>query len=112
MQEIFLQVWNNPDRFALGRGSLGRLACRRRTQPHPSIFCVSGGPPSPATKLSCPLATNLASEVERNTMMAKVRGILRRAALAEIPPSSKSDCCSLLPLALHGAGGFFAFGGR
>jgi RNA polymerase sigma-70 factor (ECF subfamily) len=76
MQEIFLQVWNNPDRFVQGRGSLGAwlavvarnraidiLRQRRPTEPCEEVVLASGA--------------NLASEVERNTIMAKVRGILK-----------------------------------
>jgi RNA polymerase sigma-70 factor, ECF subfamily len=76
MQEIFLQVWNNPDRFVHGRGSLGAwlavvarnraidlLRQRRPTEPCDEVVLASG--------------TNLASEVERNTIMAKVRGMLK-----------------------------------
>jgi RNA polymerase sigma-70 factor, ECF subfamily len=76
MQEIFLQVWNQPDRFAQGRGSLGAwlavvarnraidlLRQRRPTEPCDEVVLESG--------------INLASEVERNRMMTKVRGILR-----------------------------------
>jgi RNA polymerase sigma-70 factor (ECF subfamily) len=76
MQEIFLQVWNRPDRFTQGRGSLGAwlaviarnrsidlLRQRRPTEPCEDVVLESG--------------TNLASEVERNTMMTKVRGVLR-----------------------------------
>jgi RNA polymerase sigma-70 factor (ECF subfamily) len=77
MQEIFLQVWNNPDRFVQGRGSLGAwlavvtrnraidmLRQRRLTEPCDEIVLAS--------------KTNLASEVERNTMMDKVRGVLSK----------------------------------
>ncbi len=76
MQEIFLQVWNSPDRFAQGRGSLGAwlavvarnraidlLRQRRPTEPCDDVVLASG--------------TNLASEVERNTIMDKVRGVLK-----------------------------------
>jgi RNA polymerase sigma-70 factor (ECF subfamily) len=76
MQEIFLQVWNRPDRFTQGHGSLGAwlaviarnrsidlLRQRRPTEPCEDVVLESG--------------TNLASEVERNTMMTKVRGVLR-----------------------------------
>lgn len=75
MQEIFLQVWNSPERFVNGRGSLGAwlavvarnraidlLRQRRVTEPCDEVVLASG--------------TNLASEVEQNTMMRKVRGVL------------------------------------
>ena len=76
MQEIFLQVWNHPDRFSQGRGSLGAwlavvarnraidlLRKRRPTEDCEEVVLASG--------------TNLASEVERNAIMDKVRGILK-----------------------------------
>ncbi len=76
LQEIFLQVWNAPDRFAHGRGSLGAwlavvarnraidlLRQRRPADPCDEVVLVSG--------------SNLASEVERSTIMEKVRGVLK-----------------------------------
>lgn len=76
MQEIFLQVWNNPDRFAQGRGSLGAwLAVVARNR---SIDVLrQRRPTEPCDEVVLPAATDLASEVERNTMMAKVRGVLK-----------------------------------
>ncbi|HEX4286329.1 MAG TPA: sigma-70 family RNA polymerase sigma factor [Terracidiphilus sp.] len=76
MQEIFLQVWNAPDRFAHGRGSLGAwlavvarnraidlLRQRRPSDPCEDVILISG--------------SNLASEIERSTIMEKVRGVLK-----------------------------------
>jgi RNA polymerase sigma-70 factor (ECF subfamily) len=76
MQEILLQVWNMPDRFARGRGSLGAwlavvsrnraidvLRQRRPTESCDEVVLASG--------------TNLASEVEQRAMMEKVRGVMR-----------------------------------
>ena len=76
MQEIFLQVWNNPDRFAQGRGSLGAwLAVVARNR---SIDVLRQRRPTESCdEVVLPAATNLASEVERNTMMAKVRDVLK-----------------------------------
>ena len=75
MQEILFQVWKQPDSFVSGRGSLGAwlavvtrnravdvLRRRRPTEPVDEVVLVSN--------------TNLASEVERNSMMEKVRGVL------------------------------------
>lgn len=82
MQEILLQVWNHPDRFAQGRGSLGAwlavvtrnraidvLRQRRPTEPCDEVVLAAG--------------TNLASEVERRTMMEKVRGVLQKLPLEQ-----------------------------
>lgn len=76
MQEIFLQVWNQPDRFAQGRGSLGAwLAVVARNR---SIDLLrQRRPTEPCDEIVLESATNLASEVERNTMMIKVRGVIR-----------------------------------
>ena len=76
MQEIFLQVWKQPDRFAQGRGSLGAwLAVVARNR---SIDLLRQRRPTESCdEVVLESATNLASEVERNTMMIKVRGVLR-----------------------------------
>jgi len=76
MQEIFLQVWNSPDRFAHGRGSLGAwLAVVARNR---SIDVLRRRRPTePCEEVVLPSGTNLASEVERNTIMGKVRGVLQ-----------------------------------
>ena len=76
MQEIFLQVWRNPDSFVSGRGSLGAwlavmarnraidaLRRRRPTDPVDDVVLVAKG--------------DLASDVEQNRMMEKVRGVLK-----------------------------------
>ena len=76
VQEIFLQVWRNPGAFVQGRGSLGAwlvvvarnrsIDTLRRRKPTDSVDDVVLASPG-----------NLADEAERNTMMEKVRGILR-----------------------------------
>jgi len=76
MQEIFFQVWRNPDSFVSGRGSLGAwlavmarnraidaLRRRRPTDPVDEVVLVAKG--------------DLASDVEQNRMMEKVRGVLK-----------------------------------
>jgi len=76
MQEIFFQVWRNPDSFVSGRGSLGAwlavmarnraidaLRRRRPTDPVDDVVLVAKG--------------DLASDVEQNRMMEKVRGVLK-----------------------------------
>jgi RNA polymerase sigma-70 factor (ECF subfamily) len=75
-QEVFIQVWRNPDSFVSGRGSLGAwlvvvarnrsIDVLRRRRPNDSVDDV--------VLLS---SSDLASEAERNTMMEKVRGILK-----------------------------------
>jgi RNA polymerase sigma-70 factor (ECF subfamily) len=75
MQEIFFQVWKKPESFAASRGSLGAwlavvtrnraVDVLRRRKPDDSVDDV--------VLLS---NTNLASEVERSSMMEKVRQIL------------------------------------
>ncbi|HEY3704320.1 MAG TPA: sigma-70 family RNA polymerase sigma factor [Terracidiphilus sp.] len=76
MQEVFFQVWQNPKSFAPERGSLGawlavvvRNRCidaLRRRRPSDSVDDVvleSG--------------TDVADEVERSTMIERVRGVLK-----------------------------------
>jgi RNA polymerase sigma-70 factor, ECF subfamily len=76
MQEIFFQVWRNSDSFVQGRGSLGAwlvvvarnrsIDLLRRRKPTDSVDEVV---------LASPF--NLASEAEHNTMMEKVRIVLK-----------------------------------
>ncbi|HEY6487998.1 MAG: sigma-70 family RNA polymerase sigma factor [Terracidiphilus sp.] len=82
MQEILLQVWKDPDRFAQGRGSLGAwlaVVTRNRAidvlrQRRPTESC---------DEVVLAARTNLASEVERRAMMEKVRGILQKLPLEQ-----------------------------
>jgi len=82
MQETFLQVWNNPDRFAQGHGSLGAwlavvarnrsidiLRRRRPTESCEEVVLASG--------------TDLASEMERRSIMEKVRRVLKGLPLEQ-----------------------------
>ncbi len=75
MQEVFFQVWENPKTFVQGRGSLGAwLAVVTRNR---SIDALRRRKPSdPVDEVVLTSSTNLASEVERNTMMEKVRVVL------------------------------------
>jgi RNA polymerase sigma-70 factor (ECF subfamily) len=76
MQEIFFQIWRNSDSFIQGRGSLGAwlvvvarnrsIDMLRRRKPVDSVDDVILASPS-----------NIASEVEHNSMMEKVRKVLR-----------------------------------
>ena len=75
MQEIFFQVWKKPEAFVQGRGSLGAwlavvtrnraVDVLRRRKPDDNVddFVLAS-------------KTNLASEVEQNRMMEKVRQVL------------------------------------
>jgi RNA polymerase sigma-70 factor (ECF subfamily) len=77
MQEILLQVWNMPDRFVRGRGSLGAwlaVVARNRAidvlrQRRPTESC---------DEVVLASATNLASEFEQRAMMEKVRGVMKK----------------------------------
>ncbi len=76
MQEIFFQIWRNSDSFVQGRGSLGAwlvvvarnrsIDLLRRRKPVDSMDDVILASPG-----------NMASEVEHNSMMEKVRKVLR-----------------------------------
>jgi RNA polymerase sigma-70 factor (ECF subfamily) len=76
MQEIFFQVWRNPNAFVSGRGSLGAwLAVMARNR---AIDSLRRRRPTDSVEdvvLASPL--DLGSEVERNRMMEKVRGVLK-----------------------------------
>lgn len=75
-QEVLIQVWRNPGSFVPGRGSLGAwlvvvarnrsIDVLRRRRPNESVDDV--------VLLS---STDLASEAERNTMMEKVRSVMK-----------------------------------
>ena len=75
MQEIFFQLWRNPNAFVRGRGSLGAwlvVVARNR-----SIDMLRRRKPSDSVEdVVLASNTNLASETERNAMMEKVRAIL------------------------------------
>ena len=76
MQEIFFQIWRNSDSFVQGRGSLGAwlvvvarnrsIDLLRRRKPVDSVDDVILASPG-----------NMASEVEHNSMVEKVRKVLR-----------------------------------
>ena len=76
MQEVFLQLWRKPAAFEQGRGSLGAwlvvvarnrsIDALRKRKPTDSVDDVVLASPG-----------NLASEAERNSMMEKVRDVLR-----------------------------------
>jgi RNA polymerase sigma-70 factor, ECF subfamily len=75
MQDIFFQLWENPQAFNAGRGSLGAwllVVARNR-----SIDSLRRRRPSDSVDdVVLASSTNLASEAERNGMMEKVRVVL------------------------------------
>jgi len=85
MQEIFFQVWKNPNTFVQGRGSLGAwlvvvtrnraIDSLRRRKPTDSVDDVV-----------LASSTNLASEVERNATIEKIR-----ATLKGLPPEQQKS---------------------
>jgi RNA polymerase sigma-70 factor (ECF subfamily) len=76
MQEIFFQVWKSPQSFVQVRGSLGAwLAVVARNRAIDSLRRRK--PTDSVDDVILPAAGNLASEVERNSMMEKVRTVLK-----------------------------------
>ena len=76
MQEIFFQVWRNPNSFVAGRGSLGAwLAVMARNR---AIDALRRRRPTDSVDdVVLASSSDLGSEVERNRMMEKVRGVLK-----------------------------------
>ena len=76
MQEVFFQIWREPDSYVQGRGSLGAwLAVVTRNR---AVDVLRRRKPSdPVDSVVLASDVNLASEVERNRMMDKVRNILK-----------------------------------
>jgi RNA polymerase sigma-70 factor (ECF subfamily) len=77
LQEVFLQVWRNPDAFIATQGSLGGwLAVVSRNR---SIDALRRKKPlDPVNELSLAAPFNLANDAERNNMVEKARGALVR----------------------------------
>jgi RNA polymerase sigma-70 factor (ECF subfamily) len=76
MQEIFFQVWRNPNAFVSGRGSLGAwLAVMARNRAIDSLR--RRRPTDSVDDVVLASSSDLGSEVERNRMMEKVRGLLK-----------------------------------
>jgi RNA polymerase sigma-70 factor (ECF subfamily) len=75
-QEVFIQIWRNPASFVSGRGSLGAwlvVIARNR-----SIDLLRRRRPSDSVDdVILPSSTDLAAEAERNTLMERIRGILK-----------------------------------
>ena len=76
MQEIFFQIWRSPDSFVQGRGSMGAwLAVMARNR---AIDALRRRKPSRIGGRCCTASpTNLASEIERNSLMEKVRQVMK-----------------------------------
>jgi RNA polymerase sigma-70 factor (ECF subfamily) len=76
MQEIFFQVWRNPNSFVQGRGSLGAwLAVMARNR---AIDALRRRKPTDSVDdVVLASGKDVASEVERNSMMEKVRGAMK-----------------------------------
>jgi RNA polymerase sigma-70 factor (ECF subfamily) len=75
LQEIFMQIWRNPDGFVATRGSLGGwLAVVSRNR---SIDALRRKRPSEQVdEMQLASSYNLADEAERNTMMEKARTVI------------------------------------
>jgi RNA polymerase sigma-70 factor (ECF subfamily) len=85
MQEIFIQVWQNPGAFVSGRGSLaGWLVVVARNR---AIDKLRRRPPSdPVELFSLPSSTNLAQESERDMLLERVQ-----AAMTNLSPEQRSS---------------------
>lgn len=75
LQEIFMQIWRNPDGFVATRGSLGGwLAVVSRNR---SIDALRRKRPTESIdEMALASNYNLADEAERNSMMEKARGVI------------------------------------
>jgi RNA polymerase sigma-70 factor (ECF subfamily) len=75
LQEVFMQIWRNPDSFTAARGSLGgwlaivarnrSIDALRRKRPTTSVDDIA---------LAAPC--NLADEAERNSLMERARSVI------------------------------------
>jgi RNA polymerase sigma-70 factor (ECF subfamily) len=82
MQEIFFQVWRNPSAFVSGRGSLGAwLAVMARNRAIDSLR--RRRPTDSVEDVVLASSLDLGSEVERNRMMEKVRGVLKNLPMEQ-----------------------------
>jgi len=74
-QEIFFQLWRNPDSFSSSRGALATwllVVARNRAIDH----LRQRRPGVPVDEVVAESATNMQSEAERSIMMERVRGII------------------------------------
>ena len=77
LQEVFMQIWRNPDGFVATRGSLGGwLAVVARNR---SIDTLRRKRPTEQVDdMALASNYNLANEAERNTLMEKARSVIYR----------------------------------
>ena len=82
LQEVFMQIWRNPNSFIATRGSLGGwLAVVARNR---SIDALRRKRPSdPVEDMSLASKYNLADEAERNSLMEKARGVIRQLPMEQ-----------------------------
>ena len=75
LQEIFMQIWRNPDSFTAARGSLGGwLAVVSRNR---SIDMLRRRRPTDSVdEIALASPYNLADEAERNSLMERARGVI------------------------------------
>jgi RNA polymerase sigma-70 factor (ECF subfamily) len=75
LQEVFMQIWRNPDSFVATRGSLGGwLAVVSRNR---SIDTLRRKRPTDSIEgMAVASNYNLADEAERNSMMETARGVI------------------------------------
>lgn len=85
MQEIFFQLWKNPDRFAPSKGSLAAwLAVVARNR---AIDLLRQRRPSDSVdEVVLAATTNLESEAERANLIGKIRGVLK-----QLPPEQQNS---------------------
>jgi RNA polymerase sigma-70 factor (ECF subfamily) len=82
LQEVFMQIWRNPNGFIATRGSLGGwLAVVARNR---SIDALRRKRPSEQVDdMALASNYNLADEAERNSLMEKARGVIRLLPLEQ-----------------------------
>ena len=83
LQEIFMQIWSNPNGFVAARGSLGGwLAVVARNR---SIDTLRRRRPmDPVDNMVLASSFDLANEAERNSLMEKARGVIHA-----LPPEQR-----------------------
>jgi len=85
MQEIFVQIWQNPGAFVAGRGSLGGwlvVVTRNR-----AVDKLRRRKPSdPVELFALPSSTNLAQEMEQAFLLEKIR-----AAMTKLPEEQRKS---------------------